>query len=498
MNTIIFIKTKAQLLILGFGLFFFNSTFSQTNLVPNPSFEQYTICPINYPIFQYLNDKPDLWFKPDHRYATYLNACSNDSIYGGVPFHKLAGGNGFQYARTGYGYVLMRHFGSSLNYFEVKLLDSLKQNKKYYGECYVNSVNSNTTACNSQSMYFSKNATYVDTTLYDTILRNPQVYNYDNPIIVDTLNWVKISGVFIAQGGEQYLTLGNFRNSYTVTKRIKLQNIGFNGAGYYYDDVSVYNLDSFCLKADAGKDVTIYQGDSAFIGSLTNGVDSLMWLENGTIKKDSTRPGFYVYPNSTTYYVLHQTINGCFSSDTVYVNVLLPLIFINYKVISSTEKSIQNIWTTANEVNVSHFNIQRSINSKDFINIAQQKAQNKNYNEYEIIDNKPLFGDSYYRIQSIDKDGKASYTETKKITINDKQQTTSIYPNPATTTINIASQQNIQQIKLINQLGQTLQQLNNLNTKHQTINIEQFAKGIYIVQITTLNGEIKTQKIVIN
>ena len=44
--------------------------------------------------------------------------------------------------------------------------------------------------------------------------------------------------------------------------------------------------------------------------------------------------------------------------------------------------------------------------------------------------------------------------------------------------------------------GQTIQQLNN-TTEHQTINTKQFTKGLYIVQVATTNGEIKTQKLIV-
>jgi hypothetical protein len=350
-------------------------------------------------------------------------------------------------------------------------------------------------------MLFSKTAVFVDTTSnlnFNVNYAIPQVLNFDNPIIGDTLNWSKVSAIITAQGGEKYITLGNFSDDAHTNKKIINSTVN-SGTGYYLDDISVIPLDSYNLNADAGKDTTITIGDSIFIGTYTNGIDTLKWQRlttNTTI--DSTRPGFWVHPTAYTCYVLTQTVNGYTSSDTVCITVNpLPLKFINYQVALINNQIINN-WQTANEINVAHFNIQRSTSGKDFYAIGKVVAKNNIYNEYNYLDMQPLNGDNYYRIQSIDKDGKASYTETKKITINDKQQTISIYPNPATATINITSQQNIQQIKLINRLGQTLQQFNNLNTKHQTINIEQFAKGVYIIQITNSNGEIKTQKIVIN
>jgi len=505
MSTSIFIKNKTQLLLLGFVLFFFNTAFSQTNLVPNYSFEEFTDCPNHSTLSNSRNSKPNLWFKPDNRYGGYLNSCSNDSIYGGAPYHKLAVGVGYQPARTGNAYILIAHFSLVLHYFEVKLYDSLKANKKYYGECYVNLANPNITACNSQSMYFSKNPTYVDTVHYDTMLRNPQVYNFDNPIITDTLNWVKVSGVFVAQGGEQYLTLGNFRNSFTVTKRIKIQNIGFNGAGYYYDDIAVYNLDSFCLKADAGKDTTINAGDTVYIGSYTNGIDSLRWLQN-SIVIDTLKPGFLVHQTTTTSYILQQTVNGCFSSDTVTVTVNpLPLKFITFSLFPSFG-GVRGGWTTANEINVSHFNIQRSINGNNFITIGKIAAQNKNSNEYTFYDSPPVegLGVVYYRIESVDFDGRKQYSSTR--TLNLKPQTlngVSIYPNPAKENVTIECK-GVKELMIIDYLGRVMykeilrQAQNNSNgINHLSLTINHYPKGVYIVKAMMNNGEIKTEKLIV-
>jgi hypothetical protein len=500
------IKQNAAVCSVLFSFFIFNNeAFSQTNLVPNPSFEQYTNCPYNRNLTEARNGKPNIWFKPDHRYASYLNACSNDSIVGGVANNITVGGKSFQVAKSGNAYIAMYHFGSILHYFEVKLLDSLRSNKKYYGECYVSLVNTNITACNSQSMYFSKQAVYVDTANCDTLLRNPQVYNYDNPIIADTLNWVKVSGVFTAQGGEQYLTLGNFRNSYTVTKRIKFQNTGMGSAFYYYDDIAVYNLDSFCLKADAGRDTAITPGDSVFLGSYTNGIDSLKWqIQNNNTTIDSTRPGFWVHPTVTTSYVLQQVVNGCFSSDTVNVTVgTVPLKFISYNLASSlrgTKQSIENIWTTANEINVSHFNIQRSTNGKDFTTTGKLAAQNKITNEYNFIDNElPITNDQltiYYRVESVDFDGKKQYSTVQQINIKHQTPNIAVFPNPAKDFVTIISQENIKLVKIINQLSQIVQH-QTPNTKQITINTKQFAKGLYIIQITNNKGEVNIQKLIV-
>jgi ribosomal protein S27E len=160
-------------------------------------------------------------------------------------------------------------------------------------------------------------------------------------------------------------------------------------------------------------------------------------------------------------------------------------------------KQILNSWTTANEINVSHFNVQRSINGRDFITIGKVTAQNKIVNEYSFYDSPPVEGSGvvFYRIESVDNDGRKQYSTVQQI--NTKHQTTKIvlFPNPASNFVTIDCK-NARQISIIDGLGKVVY-LSSVNNQTTTVDVKGMQKGLYIVGIITENGEELREKLVI-
>ena len=470
----------------------------QYNLVPNYSFELYENCPTSYELADALHDKPSYWYKPDKRGARYFNACANgfSNNNNGIPVNLAGGGYNYQYARTGNGYVAMFYYNhmDTRNYIQVQLLDSLRQGKCYYAEYYVNLINSINFGCNNQSMLFTNTPIYADTaTGLQIIPANPQVQH--PAIVTDTLNWVKVSAVFTAQGGEKFLTLGNFKNNAQTATQL-IQTTGYSGAAYYIEDVSVIPLDSITLKADAGTDKTITVGDSVFIGSFTTGLTNVNWY-NATGNIIATGiPGMYVKPATSTFYVIEQTVCGQYSKDTVYITVgVVPLVIKNYE-LRVKNGGVVNKWLTLNEINVSHFNIQRSSNGIEFYTIQQTTAKNNAYNEYSITDAQPLNGTSYYRIEAVDKDGKTTYSKTEKIQLKINKEQLTIFPNPATNIVNIRFT-DIRQVYITDVTGRLLLSKQLGGVSNTQLNISSIGKGIFFVRVTDSKGNAQTGKLVV-
>jgi hypothetical protein len=97
---------------------------------------------------------------------------------------------------------------------------------------YVNLCNLSSFAIEDVGIYFS------DTNDFQPFSVMPQIIN-SSGFISDTLNWTLISGDYIANGGETYLTIGNFKNDSNTDTTFIGQNSSQLLSYIYVDDVSL-------------------------------------------------------------------------------------------------------------------------------------------------------------------------------------------------------------------------------------------------------------------
>jgi len=307
-----------RLSVKGFTAFCFLLSFkgnAQVNLVPNPGFETYTTCPnaggqIDYAV---------PWIGTSGG-VEYFNSCA--TVYS-IPFQNY-GSAGFQYARTGNAFAalwMLNGYGNNYReYLEVPLNDTLLNSKCYVVTFYANLQNPINLAVNNFGVYISATL-FTTASPFGIPPYTPQILKYKNEIINDTLNWVKVSGLYTAFGGEKYVTIGNFFDDMN-TDTIQTGNGTYEGAYYYIDDVSVIPIDSIVggMPANAGNDTSVIIGDSVFVGQEISNLNC-NWYNSGGTQIATNVSGIYVHPIADTYYVVEQNLCGAITRDTVNVMV---------------------------------------------------------------------------------------------------------------------------------------------------------------------------------
>ncbi|MFT7614808.1 MAG: OOP family OmpA-OmpF porin [Parvicellaceae bacterium] len=211
------------------------------NLVPNWDFETYISCPGG------LNDLTCTgWFSPNHSTPDYHNVC------GSLDGHSVPSGDTYtEWPVSGDGYVGMLCYGNTsatglwYEYVSVRLNSPLQKDSVYHLEFSASLTDYSKWCMKELGMVFSADSIgSKDSTLYDSI---PALQGSD--FIELSNGWTKISGDYIANGTELFLTLGKFLpNSLLTVKRVypfPNPDAGDNGAHYLIDDVIVELKSSF-------------------------------------------------------------------------------------------------------------------------------------------------------------------------------------------------------------------------------------------------------------
>ena len=221
-----------------------------------------------------------------------------------------------------------------------------------------------------------------------------------------------------------------------------------------------------------------------------------------TIKPKTTlTAGTSIFNKAYIYFDYNSPIITNTAVTLIKFAIVTPVKFKSYTVSLTLDKQVKNNWATATEVNVSHFNLQRSINGKDFVTIGKIGATG--VGNYEFTDNhSPLTIDGivYYRLQIIDKDGDINYSDIKIINLKSQTSIITLFPNPARGVVNVEVA-NARQLLVIDFLGKIVSTKSvsqqSAITQSYVVNIQSLQKGIYILRVILNNGEIKNEKLLV-
>ena len=317
--------------LLYFSLCLCVACISQNNLVPNWSFEDITQCPHYFDYTDITLTFASPWQNPTRGTPDVFSSC--DTVI--IPHETCPGngtpcnGAGYQIPHSGNNYAGIFDWAtnhsnvtcpSCQEYLQVKLIDSLIKNKKYCVSFFTSLAENSSYATSRMGVFISPlSVSNYTTYIISTI---PQIQNPYHNYISDTINWTEIKGVYISNGGESYITIGNF---FDETNTDTLFRGGPDPSGktiyYYLDDVSLVEYDT----AYAGKDTNICKGLKIPIGTVNSFGASYNWSvlsgDANSIVDSSAISTVYVKPNISTTYVLQKQQCGIYSYDTVRIYV---------------------------------------------------------------------------------------------------------------------------------------------------------------------------------
>lgn len=177
----------------------------------------------------------------------------------------------------------------------------------------------------------------------------------------------------------------------------------------------------------------------------------------------------------------------------------LPIALVSFTA-AAVKDLVALTWITASELNNDFFTIERSREAIEWETVAQINGLGTTNikNKYSILDERPYFGISYYRLKQTDFDGTFTYSKIVSVLL-ESTETLSIYPNPSRGSFTIKTGFKLENAKIsaIDMRGRYIP-LKVTQAKYAAdIQIQDSSPGIYILEINDGLSVFK-QKVLIN
>lgn len=302
-------------LLLSFCAIIYVTNLRAQNLIPNASFESFSLCPNGvgqiYKCSDWFSTAASLPFgSPD-----YYNSCTVIDV--GVPNNF----NGFQLARTGNAYAGIVTYIDGLEfreYISVQLTNPLIADTNYYLEMYISLADASVYNTNSVGVYFSKTiinneASHAPLTFIPQITAEGYHFNTDD--------WVKVTGTYKATGEENYIIIGNF-NTDENTSIIDLENGSSEFKSYLLiDDVSLFQCPTISVLTEVVNETNNLANGSITITASGGAGNYKYSLDNINFQTNNVFTGL----TSGNYTVYVKDENACPSTTNVNLNGTLSI-----------------------------------------------------------------------------------------------------------------------------------------------------------------------------
>ncbi|MEZ4739679.1 MAG: hypothetical protein R2818_10105 [Flavobacteriales bacterium] len=158
----------------------------------------------------------------------------------------------------------------------------------------------------------------------------------------------------------------------------------------------------------------------------------------------------HITPNFTTSFGM------LFDNFNISVASPLPVELLHFDA-QAVNNGVRVDWATGSEQNNAGFAVERSTDLIGWERVAYLPGAGNSQRtiDYQVMDERPLRGTSYYRLGQIDTDGREEYSAVKHVYVETAGSELSIWPNPATTVLHLRMDDPAR-VEVLNTLGQRM------------------------------------------
>ncbi|WP_184171513.1 T9SS type A sorting domain-containing protein [Rhabdobacter roseus] len=175
-----------------------------------------------------------------------------------------------------------------------------------------------------------------------------------------------------------------------------------------------------------------------------------------------------------------------------------PVKLVTFTANKEAQTAVLN-WSTAEEVNSERFEVEHSLNGKQWRTIGTVAAKGNSQSTlwYSFVDADPANGENLYRLRMVDKDRTHAYSPVRSLSFDIKVGTY-LYPNPVAEKllINIDDWNKVERVQVYSNSGKAVYEAQSAPV--DGIDVKNLPAGLYVVRVTRTNGAVEAYKVVKN
>lgn len=186
--------------------------------------------------------------------------------------------------------------------------------------------------------------------------------------------------------------------------------------------------------------------------------------------------------------ITNGTESGTQQATVNIIEGTVPVRFVGFTAVSNN-CSTSLSFATAFEQNNHHFAIEWSTDGNNWQTVATlaSKGNSNSVQNYTAVHANPINGNNYYRIQQVDNDGKASYTQVLIVKNNCNKTVLTVAPNPFVHSFTVQGVADKSTLQLLDAQARIIQQKEKVSGT-VTMDAQALPSGSYILVVRNADG----------
>jgi hypothetical protein len=291
----------------------------------------------------------------------------------------------------------------------------------------------------------------------------------------------------------QYLTAENFGFTIPATAsicgiQVSVQHLATGITNIFgitlgaISDNSVRIVKNGVISGSEHKIATAWTGTNS---TVTYGSSSDNWGITNWLASDIDASNFGVAISANLSALVGVTLGANIDYISITVSYIDPGILslsLQNFIVSKKQNTNLISWSVRSSNDLSGFIIQRSNDETSWQNISEISSAIEK-TEYFYTDKYPPNGMNYYRLQLQNKNGTVEYSDILYVD-QQNENSVSVFPNPASSYLNLRSKNSVRSIMIKDIQGRTLRSFTAYNSSENiSIDVSGLSSGLYLLQV---------------